>query len=96
MSRRPSFKVPDYPRDRPTVPEALLLKSEIYARHSAGCCLHVVIDDGNLRDCSVRYALAEAEHEDCKALAAILLRMSPTQRRKVYGAPVDLPRETLG
>jgi hypothetical protein len=81
---RPHFKVPDWPADRPKVPDALPLKASIYARHSAGCCLHVVIDDGNLDDACLRLCLQDAEHDDCRALAAMLLRMSPTQRRRVY------------
>jgi len=85
MARR-AFHVPDLPRDRPTVLDALPLKASIYARHSAGCCLHVVIDDGNLGDATVRRALDHAEHDDCRALASMLLLMSPTQRRKVYAS----------
>ena len=83
---RARFNVPDLPADRPKVPDALPLKASIYARHSAGCCLHVVIDDGNLGDDTIRYCLGVAEHDDCRALAAMLLQMTPTQRRKVYAA----------
>ncbi len=83
---RPAFKVPDLPADRPKVPDALPLKQSIYARHSAGCCLHVVIDDGNLGDDMIRSCLPDIEHDDCRALAEMMLRMSPTQRRKVYAS----------
>lgn len=69
---------------RPTVPDALPLKASIYARHSAGCCLHVVIDDGNLGNSTIASCLADAEHDDCRALAAMLLQMTMTQRRKIY------------
>lgn len=86
MSRRPSFQVPDLPRDRPTVPDALPIKASIYARHSAGCCLHVVVDDGNLGADVIADCLREAKHDDCRALASMLLEMSPTQRRRVYHA----------
>lgn len=36
----------DKPRDRPTVPDVLPLVRAIYERHCAGCCLHIVTDDG--------------------------------------------------
>jgi len=65
--------------------DALPLKASIYARHSAGCCLHVVIDDGNLASDTIRRSLERATHDDCRALATMLLEMTMTQRRKVYG-----------
>jgi hypothetical protein len=80
------------PRDRPQVPDALPLKASIYARHGAGCCLHVVIDDGNLGDSTIRYCLDGAEHDDCRALAVMMLQMTPTQRRKLYATSLHMQR----
>lgn len=87
MARRARFKVPDLPRDRPTVPEANLFARAIYAgpNGGAGCCLHIVLDDGNLGDENIQYCLDHAEHPMCRTLAAMMLRMSKTQRRKVTG-----------
>ncbi len=67
----------------PTVPEVRPLVRALHARHSAGCCLHVVLDDGNIDDRSVRFCLDNAKHVDCKELASILMDMSRTQRKKL-------------
>jgi hypothetical protein len=74
--------------DRPTVPEVLPLVRALYAREggSVGCCLHIVLEDGNFEDGNVQhcyeYAI-ERGHEDCRVLAGILLLMSKTQRKKL-------------
>ncbi len=81
MRRR--FVIPDWPADRPKVPEAIPLRRSIYARCPVGCCLHVVLDDGNMEPGIIEWCLRDAKHDDCRALAAMMLRMSPTQRRRV-------------
>jgi hypothetical protein len=51
-----------------------------------GCCLHIVLDDGNLEDAHVSHCLEcarEKGHEDCIAAAQALLQMTRTQRGKV-------------
>lgn len=61
----------------------------VYARHRAGCCLHIVTDDGNVEQSDAEYCLAaarEAGHADCLAAAELLVRMSSTQRGKLYRA----------
>lgn len=70
---------------KPTVPEVLPLVRAVYRRHSAGCCLHVVLDDGNAEQHFAESCLAgvDAEHEDCRQLAAALVLMSFTQRAKL-------------
>jgi hypothetical protein len=73
-------------RIKPTVPEVLPLVRAHYDHHSAGCCLHVVLDDGNVADAFMpgTEALArERGHKECAELAALLSQMSPTQRRKL-------------
>lgn len=78
---------------KPTVPEVLPLLQAYYRKpgnHDGGL-LHVVIDDGNVRDCFVQSALEEARQEgdeDAERLASLLLQMSQTQRRKL-GALLD-------
>ncbi len=79
---------PDKPRDRPTVPDVLPLVRAIYQRSggSVGCCLHVLIDDGNVEqtfaDSAVQLA-AERQHGDCLVAAGLLAQMTPTQRRRI-------------
>ena len=77
----------DKPRNRPTVPDVLPLVRAIYERHCAGCCLHVVTDDGNVEqwcaDACVETA-REREHADCLKAAEMLAAMTPTQRMRVY------------
>ena len=71
---------------KPTVPEVLPLVNALYARHSAGCCLHIVLDDGNVSTGSVEWCVGDATergHEDCVRLAKLLLQMSRTQRLKL-------------
>ncbi len=77
----------DKPRDRPTVPEVLPLLREIYTRHCAGCCLHIVTDDGNVEQDHIDYCVGYARergHEDCLRAATMLAQMTITQRMKVY------------
>lgn len=78
--------------DRPTVPEVLPLVHAVYRRHSAGCCLHVVLDDRNLDDCFVESAIGDAireGHTDCEKLARKLATMSRTQRGKLSARAHD-------
>ena len=81
MSRGP---IPDKPRDRPQVPDAMPLVHSIYERHSAGCCMHIVLDDGNLEDGSIEFCRGIAEHDDCRRLADMMLQMTMSQRRRIY------------
>mgnify|MGYP001590620201 FL=1 len=72
---------------KPTVPEVLPLVRAVYARHCAGCCLHIMTDDGNCEQSNADFCLQAAReggHPDCLAAAEMLARMSLTQRRKVY------------
>lgn len=71
---------------RLTVPDVLARFSAYYAKNPAWGSLHVVLDDGNVGDDSVRYciegAIASGDTEG-EALARILLTMSKTQRNKI-------------
>jgi hypothetical protein len=76
---------------KPTVLDALPLANAIYQTHAVGCCLHVVLDDGNVQDAHVAFCQDEAQargHAHCLALAEMLLTMSKTQRLKL-GRLVD-------
>lgn len=77
---------------KPTVPEVLLLVQALYARPGggAGCCLHLVLDDGNASIGTVKFCLQqaiEAGHKDCEELARKLKLMSGAQRWNLYKAP---------
>lgn len=65
---------------------AVELAAAIYERHPAGCCWHIVLDDGNYKDSDVKACrrwAAQAKHADCKELGPLLARMSRSQRNKV-------------
>lgn len=72
---------------------------QLYRRHSAGCCWHIVLDDGNVDEdtalwCCEYIADGGADgdamrHDECVALAGLLPLMSKTQRRKLYAMPKE-------
>ena len=75
-------------RPRPSVQEALSLLRELYASPGGGvgCCLHVVVQNGNVEDAFVEACAqqaAERNHPRCVELAAVLARMTKTQREKL-------------
>lgn len=68
---------------KPTVPKVLPAVEALYTVHAAGCCLHIVLDDCNVDDDSVRYCVDNAKHDFCRKLGRVLLLMSKTQRTKL-------------
>lgn len=72
---------------KPTVPEVLPIVRGLYRRHAAGCCWHVVLDDGNYD--SVRWVVdsymptSGCRAIECRQLAELLPQMSATQLRKL-------------
>lgn len=71
---------------KPTVLDAGPLVKAIYQRSCVGCCLHIVLDDDNVRDDDVQFCINYAHdqhHADCEQLARMLLLMSRTQRLKL-------------
>jgi hypothetical protein len=79
--------VSNKPRDRPTVPGVLPIVRAIYERHCAGCCLHILTDDGNVEDEWATGCLQTARergHADCISAAEMLVQMTKTQRMRVY------------
>lgn len=82
---------------KPTVPEVLPLVNAYYAMpgNGVGGSLHVVLEEGNVRDGDVEFCRQIAIDDDDPegvVLAEILLRMSRTQRLKLcasHGYPVS-------
>jgi hypothetical protein len=75
-------------RRKPTVPEVEGLVRDYYRMpgNAAGGSLHVVLDDHNVEDSSVEFCVeyARSEKDHCgEWLAAVLSRMSKTQRAKL-------------
>lgn len=76
---------------KPTVPEVLPLVRDYYAGAwgRGGGVLHIFLEDGNHLDSDIQYCLDRAREEgDSKAIVIceLLLRMSKTQRLKIYNA----------
>ena len=76
-----------YDPNRPKVPELVPLIRELYGTYNggAGCCCHVMLDDGNY-DCAnfcLEYAQEQAAqekgHDLCVRIAVMCTKMSPTQ-----------------
>lgn len=71
---------------KPTVPDVLPEFRAYLTEHSAWGALHIVLDDYNVTDDSVRFCIASAQEAgdaEGERLAGILLRMSKTQRLKL-------------
>lgn len=71
---------------KPTVPEVIADFRHYHADHPAWGSLHSVLDDGNVSDDSVYFAVSYAMSTDDaegERLARILLQMSKTQRKKI-------------
>jgi hypothetical protein len=63
------------------------LLQRIYQRHAAGCCLHIVTDDGNIETEHVEWSRDYARkqgHVDCVEAAELLLQMSEEDRKNIY------------
>ncbi len=84
MSRGP---IPDLPPDRPKIDEVEPFLTTIFERHSEGCCLHIAIVDGNLKRDDLIHCFVTAvreNHFDCAMVATAMLRMSPSQKQRIY------------
>jgi hypothetical protein len=58
----------------------------VWGTGSVGGHLHIVLDDGNTRDCHVDACLEQARLDNCQtciSLAALLRAMTRTQRAKL-------------
>jgi hypothetical protein len=77
------------PRAKHRVPDVVRMVRDYYATegNEAGGYLHVVIDDGNLDDDSIRFCRGECEKVGDATgveLAGVLLEMSQSQRKRLY------------
>lgn len=73
-------------------PAARELVRSIYDRHGAGCCMHIVTDDGNIEDRDVQHCLAfvmKNECHECIALAALLLTIPESLRDETMGMEAE-------
>lgn len=71
---------------KPIIPDVLPLVRAYRANNAAGGSLHIVLEDGNVDDGSVLFCESLAQQNgdaDGARVAALLLRMSKTQRRKL-------------
>lgn len=73
----------------PTINEVVPLVNKYYSMPENGCggSLHNVLDDGNISDRDILFCLDEAKKNGDKEgieLANLLLKMSKTQRKKIY------------
>jgi hypothetical protein len=60
--------------------------SAIFERNGAGCCLHIAIDDGNVRYTDLECCLQTARkvwHADCGMIAQDLMRRTKADRLKI-------------
>ena len=60
---------------------------ELYAKGHAGCCLHIVLDDGCTDDDCVRSCMmtaADRKHDLCLEIASALLLMDEEARDDLY------------
>lgn len=76
-----------YVMRKPSILEVMPLVIALYERDCVGCCLHVLLDDGNVKDHHALSCLEYAKekgHADCIALAEKICQMSITQRMKLY------------
>lgn len=77
------------PLVQPEIDRAIEMARQIYQRNAAGCCLHIVLDDGELSSGYIDYCIRQARkagHEDCLELALLLSKLSLQSRLKVYKA----------
>lgn len=54
-------------------------------RGGVGCCLHIVLDDGNWEEEHVRWCLENAKHGICKDVCELLLRLTDEGRELALG-----------
>jgi hypothetical protein len=50
-----------------------------------GCCLHIVLDDGNFEERHVKWCRDNAEHGVCREVAELLLELTDRGREIALG-----------
>jgi hypothetical protein len=72
--------------ENPTIPEVMPLVRAYMERYPVGHSLHIVLADGNIERGHIESCLARAKARndpEGERIAALMLRMSWTQRRKL-------------
>ena len=72
--------------NKPTIPEVINDFQAYYKQNPNGGSLHIVFEDGNENDASVKYCIELAKSKgdtEGERLGNILLTMSKTQRSKL-------------
>lgn len=87
MTARASFAIPDRDPNRPKVPDVAAAIASYYAKpgNGAGGTCHVVLDDQNLDDSTLRLCLdsaAEQHDEDGAAIMRDMLQMTRSARKR--------------
>jgi hypothetical protein len=65
----------------------MLLVAKVLSRDPSGCCLHIVLDDGNTDDSHVEFCRKYADecgHDDCVDVADALLGITQSNRESLY------------
>lgn len=76
-----------YNRDQHRVAKAIWLANQNFEQHGAGCCLHIVLADGNLERSHIVWCLQQPDCcVECKILGKLLLTCSPLERVMVFRA----------
>jgi len=57
-----------------------VLIGAIYELNEVGCCLHIVLDDGNWKREDVQWCLERAQHGICREVAELLLKLDDKER----------------
>jgi hypothetical protein len=71
--------------NRPKVPDLVPLIKAVYEDHCAGCCLHIVTDDGNYGPSNIEYVLNRAlreSHPICIEAAKMMSLMTVSQIKR--------------
>jgi hypothetical protein len=79
--------IPDRDPNRPKVPQVAEMIRDLYLSPggSVGCCLHVVVDDFNIRSLDWTLAHIKDGHERCRRTAEALNAMTTSQRVRAIG-----------
>ncbi len=83
---RPRFQIPDYPRERRTVPDFRAYYASLLG-YTLRDETHVVFEDGNIQTHHVRYAASKGTRAS-RDIHEAFLELTPTQRRKVVRGPL--------
>ncbi len=67
---------------------------KVYKKQSGGCCLHIVLDDGNIGFDSVQWCKEYASEKKCRICVKccdMLAELTEDQRQELYCKLHDIP-----